>query len=172
MSEINIGQLITEDYPQKDAIHIAVAPVTAGEKLNPGDHIGFLEGGTVGEVENPIGIVDPFLKIPVKPDQRFWIFLYPKSTKNLRHDWEHPAFGLNGEIKTEEMSASEMWIRSIAMQHHITYEQLIQIGKDFQAGKDSDFYFHDIDLSGKFWEHFESVTKTKVDHDVYVPCAC
>lgn len=41
-SKLGIGQIIaTEQF--RDAIHVAVAPVVAGEQLHPGDHVGLLQ---------------------------------------------------------------------------------------------------------------------------------
>jgi hypothetical protein len=90
-----LGHLITDGDRRRDAIHIAVAPVTAAETLVPGQHVGFVRPGdteTVGESENPIGIVDPFLQGDVRPGQRFWLFVYPNTVTSLRHVWTHPAF--------------------------------------------------------------------------------
>jgi hypothetical protein len=36
-----LGRLIGGDNVQRDAVHIAVAPVIAGETLKPGTRIGF-----------------------------------------------------------------------------------------------------------------------------------
>ena len=93
----NLGKLITDGDRRRDAIHIAVAPVTARETLKPGQHIGFVPVGqieTVGMVdaERQIGLVDPFLTETVQPGQRFWLFLYPNTVTSLRHVWTHPAF--------------------------------------------------------------------------------
>jgi hypothetical protein len=92
-----LGHLITDGDRRRDAIHIAVAPVTAAELLAPGQHVGFTPAGqteTVGTVESDrhIGIVDPFLTDVVEPGQRFWLFLYPNTVTSLRHVWRHPAF--------------------------------------------------------------------------------
>jgi hypothetical protein len=97
MSGPNLGQLITDGDRRRDAIHIAVAPVTAAEALKPGQHVGFAPAGqteAVGPVDahRYIGIVDPFLKDLVHPGQRFWLFLYPNTVTSLRHVWTHPAF--------------------------------------------------------------------------------
>lgn len=92
MSETTLGQLIDEKA-ERDAIHIAVAPVVAGERLYPGDHVGFVSDGIVAKRDDRlIGIVDPFLKKPVAEGQRFFLCLYPKTVTGIRHHWHHPAF--------------------------------------------------------------------------------
>src|SRR5688572_10378765 len=93
----NPGRLIEDGDRRRDAIHIAVAPVTAAERLLPGQHVGLVRGDTehVGALESPascVGIVDPFLKQAVEQGQRFWLFLYPNTVTSLRHYWTHPAF--------------------------------------------------------------------------------
>src|SRR6266446_3273127 len=76
---------------KRDAIHLALEPAIAAHDLNPGDNVGFVEGG-VGYCAKPLGIVDPFLKSPVKPGQRFWLVVYPRQITSLRHVWSHPSF--------------------------------------------------------------------------------
>jgi hypothetical protein len=90
-----LGKLIEDGDRRRDAIHIAVAPVTAAGPLHPGQHVGLLhadDAELVGPCDSPIGIVDPFLAAPVEPGQRFWLFLYPNTITSLRHAWSHPAF--------------------------------------------------------------------------------
>lgn len=94
-----LGELITDGDRRRDAVHVAVIPVTATERLLPGDHIG-LVGDTndmVGKAEtNPgvtnLGIVDPFLTESVETGERFFLFLYPNTVTSMRHAWTHPAF--------------------------------------------------------------------------------
>lgn len=90
MDTLKLGQIIT-DAQQKDAVHIAVAPVNAAETLNPGDHVGVRDGKAY-EKSKHIGVVDPFLKRPVVIGETFWLFLYPSTVTGLRHEWQHPAF--------------------------------------------------------------------------------
>ncbi len=90
-----LGHIIQDGDRRRDAIHIAVAPVTAAVRLVPGQHVGLVQEGNVelvGPCDQPIGVVDPFLTTEVEPSQRFWLFLYPGTITALRHVWSHPAF--------------------------------------------------------------------------------
>lgn len=90
-----LGKLIDENERRRDAVHIAIAPVTAASHLAPGQPVGLIQEGNielVGSCDQNIGIVDPFLKDTVEPGQRFWLFLYPGTITGLRHLWTHPAF--------------------------------------------------------------------------------
>lgn len=88
-----LGTLI-ENAAQRDAVHVAIAPMKAGTKLSPGDHVGISSEGEATEEDTPhIGIVDPFLRKVVRPGETFWLVLYPGSVTNLRHMWDHPGLG-------------------------------------------------------------------------------
>lgn len=89
-----LGKLIEDGDRRRDAIHIAVAPVTAAEKLRPGQPVGLVgdDREMVGTCNNTLGIVDPFLVADVDEGQRFWLFLYPNTITGLRHVWTHPEF--------------------------------------------------------------------------------
>jgi hypothetical protein len=79
----------------RDAIHLAVEPVTAGEELKPGQHIGLRDNAAYsanGIHIKLIGIVDPFLPKPVAKGEKFWLVVYPRQISSLRHVWEHPDF--------------------------------------------------------------------------------
>lgn len=102
-----LGQLIEDGDRRRDAIHIAVAPVTAAERLAPGQHVGFVREGDierVGPCDRAIGIVDPFLAGAVEPGQRFWLFLYPGTITALRHIWTHPVFASAAAAVREKLS--------------------------------------------------------------------
>ena len=90
-----LGRLIEDGDRRRDAIHIAVAPVTAAVRLTPGQHVGLVREGDAelaGPCDRNIGIVDPFLTGDVQPGRRFWLVLYPGTITGLRHVWAHPAF--------------------------------------------------------------------------------
>ncbi len=85
-----LGKLI-DGVAARDAIHVAVAPVTAGQSLLPGQHVGLTNGVALFN-DDPIGIVDPFLTEAVEQGQRFWLLIYPGTITGLRHVFSHPAF--------------------------------------------------------------------------------
>ncbi len=87
-----LGSLITDGELRRDAIHIAVAPVTAGERLLPAQPVGILDPLRAHGGPPSVGIVDPFLSVAVEPGQRFWLVLFPNTVTSLRHVWTHPEF--------------------------------------------------------------------------------
>jgi hypothetical protein len=95
--ELKLGSIIPalRDV-NRDAVHIAVAPVFAGERLVPGDKVVVVDGHAfkVDRYEyagQSIGVVDPFLTTSLKVKDRFWLYLNPGSITSLRHEWTHPA---------------------------------------------------------------------------------
>ncbi len=96
----NIGE-VPEENARRDAVHIALAPVVAGEKLYPGERVHLLNGQAYVNFRNGcqaktpfIGVVDPFLMGEVEKGQRFWLMLLPNTITGLRHVWQHPAFSI------------------------------------------------------------------------------
>lgn len=115
MSEsLKIGQII-ETPQNRDAIHVAVAPVVANSTLIPGEHIGLLPDGTASANPPFIGVVDPFLTRRVQAGETFWMFLKPGSITSLRHEWTHPAFeAVNKPLNSPTKTESEQWLREYA----------------------------------------------------------
>jgi hypothetical protein len=93
MTDIVLGQLAT-GRTERDAVHIAVIAMIAGERLQPGERVRFADRSknvmVGGYDDDVIGVVDPFLEEPVNIGETFWLCLLPNSTKALRHAWTHP----------------------------------------------------------------------------------
>lgn len=92
----NLGEEPGE-FARRDAVHVAVAPVVAGEDIGVGqtvwiDYLGFAFSGVPLTGVAYIGIVDPFRVHYVNRGERFWLFLFPGTITGLRHVWSHPAF--------------------------------------------------------------------------------
>jgi hypothetical protein len=179
MHEVKLGQLI-EGEPGRDAIHIAVAPAVAAQALPRGADVGLLPDGRAGFTDNPIGIVDPFLKVPiVDRDQRFWLLLYPNTITSLRHEWVHPAFGESASDACNKAEA-EAWLRDFAEECGISYEEAIDAGREF-VKTGMHFVFRGQSTPDRcyterrsFWRNWEIVTGERASMDDYeeVPFTC
>lgn len=175
--------MLLDETAQRDAIHVALAPVVAAHILSPGEHVGFIDdddrGRRVGRVGgDKLGIVDPYLTANVMPGQRFWLFLYPQTVTSLRHDWTHPAF-TTAEPTTLEAD-SRTWIESFAAELDQTYNRLMDAARTWIVTADYTYdnseRYKDVDYAKWpiFWKHYEIVTGTKVnDHDATIfTCSC
>jgi hypothetical protein len=165
-----IGKIL-DSGKQRDAVHFAVASITAAMRLNPGQHVG-LDGTDAA----PIGVVDPFLKSPVEAGECCWMILYPNTITGLRHEWTHPAF--EGGARAE----SETYLRAFAdrlFSYYGKYEGegsrfdlLISQAESGGFGTDIE-YANDCQPTKEFWDHFERYTGRKVVHrPAHFRCAC
>ncbi len=191
MSDVKIGQLITGDA-QRDAIHVAIAPVVAGETLLAGQHVRIdgagkcyrcVEGTAAKECFHikTIGIVDPYLTVRVLPGERFYLFLYPNTVTSLRHEWTHPAFGPESEeAARERLQAFAVSLRRGQRDEERDADWVISTLRDTLKG---DSYVGDYDDQAAFngqsdalWNDYEIVTGDRVPRekreDVYFSCNC
>lgn len=179
-----LGKII-DGTQKRDAIHLAVEPVIAGQDLLPGDHVkledGFAFDCGVGCAQS-VGIVDPFIEKHIKKGERFWLVIYPRVITSLRHVWTHPDF--KDEIEegknSEAYKLAENWMRDFAREVNLDYEILIKAASGQEivengyisafAEIDSEFFhFHSMDAYGdippEFWDHMEILTGKKFDKD-------
>lgn len=180
MDTLHIGSIITTEQ-HRDAVHMAIVPVVAGQDLQIGQHVGLKDSLALNASKSlpAIGIVDPFLKAPVKKGQKFWLFLYPGSITSLRHDWTHPAFEPAKPSQTPAQKKSEAWLRNFAEgEANLSYDELMAGAMEYLAfdeylnegDKWDGFHFPD-----KFWDHYEVVTGTKIPADrrySFFSCSC
>lgn len=182
----------------RDAIHLAVEPAVAGHTLRPGEHVGFLENGTVGICGDPLGIVDPFLSGPVRVGEMFWLVVYPRQITSLRHVWTHPAFDKEAATKSlssqqppkpgslDQRLASEAWLRTfISGADCPSYESVMEVIEKGEVGDGYEYsyltaeYLHfggsdaHGDIPPEFWDHVEIVLGKKIkDRASYFSCSC
>lgn len=173
----------------RDAIHLAVEPVIAGETLFPGQHIGLIDGKAVSNGVKMLGIVDPFLTGKVFEGDKFWLIVYPRQITSLRHVWSHPDFD-DDRIVTDYNKKSEQWLRDWCAQNENapTYEDLIAVmtgGRVSQCEGYGDSWVNEgeylfsngSDASGaiplEVWIHVENVIGKKLtNYPSYFSCSC
>ena len=187
-----LGTIISENE-KRDAIHLAVEPVFAATRLLPGDHVALDPTGRAVQVQidEGVGIVDPFLANPVLAGERFWLVVYPRQITSLRHVWEHPDFPPS-ELRAPEAvsakAASEAWLRKfIAGADCPSYEEVIAAAihesdegngiRESYDGNEHYLFFRGSDAHGdipdEFWDHVELVTGRKgLIRAQYFSCSC
>lgn len=177
MSSPDVLGRLADSKAAKDAVHVAIIPVTcAHAKVYPGEPLKVVAGGAIekagdGEWD---GIVDPFLRASVMPGDRFYMVLKPGSITSLRHDWEHPAF--TDTTEEEEMK----WVKDFAAELGIPFDTLWD-GAGMYSG-DSSYYVStgEVEVYGsdenwkKFWDIFCRKTGAKKPEyeQGFFSCAC
>lgn len=186
-----MGDVLPADAGGRDAVHVAVISAVAAHTLKPGQHVGFSnikapsgEGFAITDADKSLGIVDPFIKRPVRPEERFWLYIYPRTITGLNHQWSHPDLPDEAQRGDELYSppsqklASEKWIKDWAEPHGVTCRDMIAAAEAFI--KHGAYLCRGGDLEGvsvpdEFWEHFERVTGQVVkteDKGSFFTCSC
>ena len=166
---------------ERDAIHLAVEPVIAGEILLPGQDVGLGHMGmATGKATKLLGIVDPFLNGPVHIGQKFWLIVYPRQITSLRHVWSHPDFEEANSYSSSSKGESETWLRNFCENNDAPgYEGMMNLLRTNPADYIDDGYFHVGDLDGhcaippEFWVHVENVLGFRIGARAsYFSCSC
>lgn len=168
-----LGEFIGS-HRNRDAIHVAIAPVVAGCSLKPGQAIEMKEGepGTVvASKYSGFGIVDPFLWRGPEPGERFYAVLYPNSVTSLRHEWSHDDFPAEGASPDDH--DAEVRLREYARDQDVSYERLIEIMECGHRGGDEQM---ETTVPAEIWSLYEIVTGEKVEENdqrrEYMRCDC
>ncbi len=180
MSDLKLGSIIIT--PQnRDAIHIAVAPLSAACRLHAGDHIGLVNGSqteATNFAKELIGIVDPYLRTHVNPGERFWMFLYPQTVTGLRHDWSHPAFEAKAPNLKSPLDISRVWLAEYASKVGITYDELMTAAEAYISSGSylcEGSRFSSEYVPEEFWPHYEAASGVKVEETKrgsFFSCSC
>lgn len=192
-----LGKLVCGDQ-HRDAIHIAIAPVVANERLKPGQRVAFVDGDTTlvrksDNREDIVGIIDPYLDWDVEKGQKCWLCLYPRSITSLRHQWTHPAFTTDEVPLAKNKESSERWLRDFCANSDCPdYETVLAAATDQEIENvDSQYYSSAYQNDGEylyfagrdahsaipaeFWDHIETVSGKKIPKRKrarYFSCSC
>jgi hypothetical protein len=166
---------------KRDAIHLAVIPVEAGENLPVGAHLKYVNGKAFRAVRGAvgaIGIVDPFLAAEVKKGERFWLVIYPRMIASLRHVWSHPALPNEvGDVspstidavkeleRRDAIAVSEAWLRAFAEEKYVDYFEMLEAARDGDTVEGPTGYedYGGRETDEEFWAHVEVVLGSTVD---------
>ena len=156
-NNVMLGMLQNEDITERDAVHVAVIPVEAGEPLPPGCKVAIREGKAfLGREREEVGVVDPFLRETVLPGERFYLLMPPYSVRGLHHDWTHGAFPRTQP--TAGASPSEKWLRAFAEEHRVGFEEMVDgVAKWRYVSFGTDAGPEEA-RKAVFWEHMSKYT--------------
>lgn len=195
--QTNIGQILSDsENIQRDAIHIAVLPVTSKETIYGGMWLRFAFESTTqvlqADDESPsiMGIADPFIKGPIGAGQRFYMFVLPNTITSLRHDWTHPRMAIMEAPTPSDQAiiskvtdrllfgAEKRLLQECAFDLDISYDDLVTAAQNYVEHGDylSDGgKFEGASLPDGFWEAFERITRTQVPMEKqgnFFSCSC
>jgi hypothetical protein len=105
----------------KDAVHVAIVSVRAGQHLSPGDECTMNEHGEAIKGKG-LGVVSPFVRGDVLCGQSFWLMLFSSEVTTVKHEWVHPKFDFKPPTKDIEKNK---YLERYAKDLEITYEQLM-----------------------------------------------
>ena len=181
-NEIKLGSLRNGDE-QRDAIHIAVAPMECGTTLRPGSWVKLdIDGKLIAaDKKDAIGIIDPFLRVTkLTRGDKVWLCMIPYTITSLRHEWTHPAFETP---VTREKSEAEEYLRNWCSEVGIQFDEMIRIATLNATDPDGWHYFTCRGYATPgivwneretFWRNFEIFTgiKQKDTDATFVSCSC
>lgn len=175
----SIGTVLTRTMP-RDAVHFAVVQAVAATALKPGTSVWVTDRRTMMAApcapKERLGIVDPFLAVPLKGGQSFWIFLNPGSITSLKHFWTHPGLPELHPSGLHHKDAED-FLRECAERFGSTFEELLEEirGGRVTVGMNQDFA-DDPEQLKKFWDSAEIILGETFDGGhrarAYFSCAC
>lgn len=122
---INKKNLLTrtpEELGFKDAVHVAIVSVRAGQHLSVGQEITINEYNEAVSSNKGIGYVSPFVQGDILRGTNFWMLLKPHEVPNVQHYWEHDKFDFAPPKREVQKNK---YLCNIADKFKLTYEQLM-----------------------------------------------
>jgi hypothetical protein len=185
----NLGQVPFAEA-KRDAVHVAVVPATAGQRLFPGQRVFLYAGKAQPENSqfNPrcIGIVDPYRLGPVYPDAKFWLCLLPGSVTGMRHQWSHPLFdeeetppaigaAVEATAEFKEKMTAKGWLEGFATSHGLSMQELEEcvregVANPEEAGMPFDSW--DEEEMEDLWQRCEIYFGVRPPDRATFRCAC
>jgi hypothetical protein len=181
MNNPELGKLIT-DNQERDAVHIAIIPVEAGERLGPGVWVNVLDGKAYeASFKVAQGIVDPYIVGVVNKGDKFFLLLKPNTITSLKHNWTHPAFPIEKAPTivpdSDQVRNSKVWLEDFASSGQVSYDDLMEMAEERNFHFGTEMYeFNNDETKYLFWRHYEIVTRNRVPfhiiEDTYFGCSC
>lgn len=157
---------------EKDAVHIAVIAVIAGEDLSAGTQVAKGANEHYFKSTKSVGIVNPFSG-RVKKGDLFWLMLNPNTITGMRHNWTHPDFN---ELPNNYVKIGvQQVINKFADYLNLDFNDLISIAQNYLNNDryeyDNSENYKDLDWS-EFWQAYNILFPNEVITDNFAPFTC
>ena len=185
-----IGKKLSELLP-RDAVHIATYAAVAGETLIASEHITITDftartARVAMNLNDAIGIVDPFITEAIKEGEMFWVFIYPRTITSLKHEWSHPSIDKSEsharetavlQVRERLLGDSKAWLEEYLETNVGISLSTFLYALSYDDLRDEYIVISGEDANGRmteeFWDHVEVVTNQKYpDRPTYFSCAC
>jgi len=113
-----------EELGIKDAVHVAIVSLRAGQALKPADHITLNDEREAVRCDpsKSFGVVNPFVNGPTVRGTWFWGLLHMQEVPSVQHHWDHPEHSF--AAPTTEPKRNK-YLSEFADKLGITYEALM-----------------------------------------------
>jgi hypothetical protein len=175
-----LGELL-KGGEERDAIHIAILPVTAHTYIPAGAQIFIRPDLTAILSGKSNAVADPFLKEQIRPGEKFYALLNPYTIESLRHEWVHKDFP--NQNSPAEIEKSLEWMKVYADEMgedswggKMDVDTLLRGADDWI--KDGDYLRWGFDtdyIEDEFWKHYEIIRGVVVPdnkREDFFSCSC
>lgn len=170
MADVLLGST-PDSNAERDAVHVAIIPMHAAEKLRPGQRVGIVGENLAGPLGKIVGVVDPFLCASVLKGERFWLFLLPGTVTGMRHHWSHPMFPDSPVIEQGDKSSAEKWLREQCDTLGCRFDDLVSDDSELVTGgwlitgMNEAARDHWYEIRDEFWRQRAIYTGKDVEED-------
>lgn len=170
MSDVLLGST-PDSKAERDAVHVAIIPMEASEKLRPGQRVGIVGEKLAGPLGKVVGVVDPFLRASVLKGERFWLFLLPNTVTGMRHHWAHPMFPDVPVVEEGDKAAAEKWLREQCETLGCRFDDLVSDDSELVTGgwlitdMNETARDHWYDIKDEFWKQRAIYTGKDIAED-------
>lgn len=118
----------------KDAVHVAIVSLRAGQALSPGDSIKMNANGEAiwCNAKESFGVVDPYRTNKIPRGGYFWCQMNMDEIENVKHVWSHKH---SFDKPTVEFKPNQ-YLEGYAKNLGVTYEVLMSTLEEYQPNED------------------------------------
>jgi hypothetical protein len=148
----------------KDAVHVAIVSVRAGQLIKPGSRCSLNEFNEAVVNNKGYGIADPWLNSNIKTGDIFLLILGQNEIPNVRHVWEHPTVKFDPPTRETKLNG---YMVNMANELGVSYKELMDAAELLvEKGRETKYSGSKTkeDIEGFEWYEFWSEWSSETGH--------